>query len=314
MDIRPRGNAATSVRVFAPATVGNVGPGFDILGLAVTGMGDEVQASRTESRGVQLLDPGHPELPTDPTRHTSAIAATEVLRCAGATDVGVSLTVTKGLALSGGQGGSAASAVAGAVAVNELLGGPLDERDLLRACLVAESAVAGRHLDNVAPCLLGGCVLIESVETCTVHRIPTPAALAVVLVHPDQALRTAEGRSVLPAMVSRETAVAQAARVAGLVAAFMSGDLTLLARSVDDQIAEPVRAPLLRGFVQAKAAALSAGALGCSISGSGPTAFAFARRETADAIGYAMRAAYMSAGVLCEVHISEIDTVGARVI
>ncbi|HXC26308.1 MAG TPA: homoserine kinase [Gemmatimonadaceae bacterium] len=306
--------AITSVRAFAPATIGNVGPGFDILGLAITGMGDEVLASHADVPGVHLLDPGHPELPTDPARHTSAIAATEVLRRAGATDVGVALRVTKGLALSGGQGGSAASAVAGAVAVNALLGNPLDQRELLRACLTAELAVAGRHLDNLAPCLLGGCVLIESVETCTVHAIPTPAGLSVVLVHPHQTMRTADGRSVLPAMVSRETALTQAARVAGLVAALMSGDLALLTRSIDDHIAEPVRAPLLRGFVEAKAAALSAGALGCSISGSGPTAFAFAQRETAEAIGKAMHAAYEHAGVGCEVHIGTVDQVGARIV
>jgi homoserine kinase len=127
-------------------------------------------------------------------------------------------------------------------------------------------------------------------------------------------MRTAEGRSVLPTSIDRETALTQAARVAGLVAALMSGDLSLLARSVDDHIAEPARAPLLSGFSQAKAAALAAGALGCSISGSGPTAFAFALRETSEAIAVAMHGAYASVGVACDIHIGTVDYRGARVL
>jgi homoserine kinase len=287
---------------------------LDILGLAVTGLGDEVYACRTDRPGVHLLDPGHPDLPTDPAKHTSAIAAAEVLHHVGAQEFGLSLSVTKGLALCGGQGGSAASAVAGAIAANELLGAPLDTRELLQACLVAESTVAGRHLDNIAPCLLGGCVLIESVDSCEVYRIPTPAQLRIVLVHPHQHMRTADGRSVLPVSVDREIALVQAARVAGLVAAFMSGDLALLARSIDDHIAEPVRAPLLRGFSEAKVAALSAGAIGCSISGSGPTAFAFTLDDTSEAVAAAMREAYASVGVACDLHIGMIDAMGGRVL
>ncbi len=306
--------ARTSVRVFAPATIGNIGPGLDILGLAVTGAGDEVHATVADRPGVHITGAGHPELPTDPAAHTSGIAAIEVLRRAGAGGVGVELSVTKGLPLSGGQGGSTASAVAGAVAVNELLGAPLPTAELLAACLVAESRVAGRHLDNIAPCLLGGCVLIRSVDEYDVYRIPTPPELRVVLAHPHQRMRTAEGRSVLPRMVDRDVAMTQAAHVAALIAAFMSGDLALLSRSIHDAIAEPVRAPLLPGFIEAKAAALAAGALGCSISGSGPTAFAFAREETALHLAHVMRAAYASVGVDCDIRVASIDTAGTRVL
>lgn len=303
-----------SVRVFAPATIGNVGPGLDILGLAVTGAGDEVLATRVSRPGVVITDPGHPDLPTDAARHTSGIAATEVLRLARASDVGVELSVTKGLPLSGGQGGSAASAVAGAVATNVLLGSPLSTAELLSACLVAESTAAGRHLDNLAPCLLGGCTLIRSVDEFDVYRIPTPPELRIVLAHPHQHMRTAEGRSVLPKVLDRNLAMTQAAHVGALIAAFTLGDYTLLARSIHDAIAEPVRAPLLHGFAEAKVAALAAGALGCSISGSGPTAFAFAHEETAHRIGGAMRSAYASCGVECDVHVGSVDTLGARVL
>jgi homoserine kinase len=304
----------TTARAFAPATIGNIGPGFDILGLAVSGLGDEVTATVEQGTTVRIANPGHPDLPTDPAKHTSAIAATEVLRMANITNTGIALSVKKGLALSGGQGGSAASAVAGAVAVNALLDSPLSTRDLMLACLAAESKVAGRHLDNIAPCILGGCIIVHDVESCDVTKLPTPPGLQVVLAHPHQHMRTSEGRSVVPTTFDRTTTITQAANVASLVAAFLLNDDTLLTKSVHDLIAEPARAPLLKGFREAKTAALAAGALGCSISGSGPTAFAFARPNTAQKIATAMHAAYTTAGIGCDIHIGDIDTTGARVI
>jgi homoserine kinase len=305
----------TSATAFAPATIGNVGPGFDILGLAVSGLGDTVTATLVSGRtDVHIVEAGHPDLPTDAASHASAIAAIELLRGAGIENAGIALSVTKGLALAGGQGGSAASAVAGAVAVNALLREPRSSDDVMRACLEAEARVAGRHLDNIAPCVLGGCILIRSTEALDVYRIPTPAGLYVVLAHPHQRMRTAEGRAVVPTSFDRATTIAQAANVAALVTALTLGDDALLANSIHDYIAEPARAPLLTGFAEAKYAALDAGALGCSISGSGPTAFAFARKETADRIAAAMREAYRAAGVGCDIHIGEVDTVGARVV
>jgi len=306
------------VRAVAPGSVGNVGPGLDVLGLAVAGAGDAVVAERRPRTGIELVDAGHPDLPTDPARHASAIAALEVLRRAGAGDVGLALTVAKGLPLAGGQGGSAASAVAGAAAANALLGGPLDAGALLAACLAAEEAVAGRHLDNIAPSLLGGLVLVRSLDPITVTRLPLPATiadeLAVVLVHPAQRLRTAEGRAALPASVPREVALAQAAQVAALVAALVAGDWALLAGAVEDRIAEPARAPLLPGFVEAKAAALAAGALGSSISGSGPTAFALARgRAAGERVAAAMVAAYAARGVASTARVTAPDLVGVRI-
>ena len=305
----------TAAVAFSPGSVGNVGPGLDILGLAIGGAGDIVRAERTAASGVVVLEAGHADLSADPLRHTSALAAREVLRRAGALDVGIALRVRKGLPLSGGQGGSAASAVAAAVAVNALLGAPLDRMALLAACLEADAAVAGRHADNVAPSLLGGAVLVRSMEPLDVVRLPVPAGLLVVLAHPDQRLRTADARAVLPASVSRAVALHQAAQVAAMTAAFCLGDLALLGRAIDDRIAEPARAALLPGFCDAKAAALAAGALGASISGSGPTAFALVHGATrADQVASAMRHAYLSAGVDCAVRVAEIDGTGARLL
>jgi homoserine kinase len=306
-------SARRVVRAFAPGGVGNLGPGIDILGCAVTGPGDAVRARLGAFSGVRIEDPGHPDLPDDPTRHASGIAALEVLRRAG-TDAGLVLWVEKGLPLAGGQGGSAASAVAGAMAANTLLGDPLDRDGLLAAALVAEEQLAGRHIDNLAPALFGGILLIRSVAPPCFHALPVPPALRVTLVNPAMRLPTAESRAVLPAVIDRATALAQAGAVATMVAAFSTGRLELLRGAVDDRIAEPAREPLLPGFLAAKRAALEHGALGCSISGGGPSAFAFTDNDAAaERVGAAMVAAYAAAGVPSTSRVARIDTVGARV-
>ena len=303
-------------RVFAPGSIGNLGPGFDSLGLAVAGAGDTVTARRTEPRSgtgqVTVLSAGHPDLPLDPDLNSAGIAARDALRRAGS-KISVTLDIEKGLPLSAGLGGSAASAVAAAVAVHLLLGSPLDTDALLGASLAGEAAVAGCHLDNVAPSLLGGAVLVRSIDPIDAIRLPVPAELLVVLATPDAAMRTAEARRVLPREVSRAVAVHQLAHAGALIAGLCLGDLALIGRAIDDRIAEPVRAPLLAGFAEAKAAALQAGALGASISGSGPTAFALAGdRETAERIAAAMRDAYAARGIGCTVRIAEVDREGAR--
>ena len=314
-----RSGAHTRVVVSVPGGIGNLGPGLDVLGCAVAGLRDEVTAEWCDTPGVSLLDPGHPELPTDPARHTSAIAAAAVLDAARRSGVrlpasGIALTVRKALPLSGGQGGSAASAVAGAVAADALCGAALDQTSLLSCCLLAEETVAGRHLDNIAPSLLGGIVLVRSVDPIDVVRLPIPDGLHVVLAHPAQRLRTSEARGVLPTSIPRSLALHQMAQVAAIVAACYANDLALLGRSIDDRIAEPARAPLLPGFLAAKEAAMTAGALGASISGAGPTAFALvAGADLAERVATAMRDAYAGAGVESSTRVTHVDPNGAVV-
>jgi homoserine kinase len=308
----------TSVTAFAPGGVGNVGPGLDILGLALAGEGDTVRAEWTGEPGVHILDPGHEDLPRDAGRHTSGLAARAVLDRAGdrrCLERGIALTVRKGLPLSGGQGGSAASAVAAAVAVNALLGNPLDRLALVAASLAAEERVSGRHADNICPSLLGGIVLIRSLEPLDLVELPVPEELWVVVARPNQRMRTADARSVLPSTVSRAVAVHQAAQVGAMIAALASSDYALLGRAIDDRIAEPARAGLLPGFREAKQAAMAAGALGSSISGSGPTAFALVRgRKVGRRVADAMAAAYAGCGQQSEVRVTRIDREGARVV
>ncbi|MEO8478088.1 MAG: homoserine kinase [Gemmatimonadota bacterium] len=302
----------TGVVAFAPGSIGNVGPGLDVLGLAVAGAGDAVHADFRSGPDIVVLDAGHPDLPTDPASNTAAIAAAAVRRQLD-DQRGLALSVTKGLPLSGGQGGSAASAIAGAVATDALLGGGLSTEQLLACALEAEATVAGRHLDNLAPSLLGGLILIRAIDPIDVVRLTLPPELQVVLVHPAQRMRTRDARAVLPASVPRGVALQQAANIAAMVAGACLGDLALFGRAIDDQIAEPARAPLLPGFLAARDAALGAGALGCSISGAGPTAFALAADPgTAAAVARAMTAAYRSAGLEATATITQVDYEGAR--
>ena len=310
------------VIVSVPGGIGNLGPGLDVLGCALTGARDQVIAEWSQTAGITIIDAGHPQLPTDPAKNTASIAAAAVMRSATTRGVrvshpGIAITIKKGLPLSGGQGGSAASAVAGAVAANALIwpiGSGLTQNELLICALEGEEAVAGRHLDNIAPSLLGGIVLVRSLDPIEVVKIPAPAGLRIVLATPAQQLTTTRARNVLPIEVPRTIVVHQLAQVAAIISACHSGDLALLGRSMDDRIAEPARTPLLPGFADAKVAAIDAGALGVSISGAGPTAFALCDSEaTASKIAQAMQSAYARAGLDCTLRICEIDTQGAIV-
>ncbi len=306
------------VHAFAPGGVGNMGPGLDILGCAVTGPGDAVRAWLTDKPGVRIDSSGHPDLPHDAERHASGIAALEVIARAGRLDVGMAMEIEKGLPLAGGQGGSAASAVAGAVAANVLLGEPLAGAEVLAAALVAEERLAGRHIDNLAPALFGGIILVRSIEPLDIVQLPVPSGLRVVLVHPRMRLRTADARAVLPTTVDRATALRQASSVAAMVAAFCTRDLSRLRGAVDDRIAEPARAPLLPGFAAAKESAIAAGALGCSISGGGPSAFALVDGDASgERVMQAMIDAYAAnggrGGVQASGRVARIDEEGTRV-
>lgn len=303
-----------AVTVQAPGSIGNFGPGLDVLGCAITGAGDVVTVQRSDGAQISITDPGAPELPRDAHRHAAGLAAAAVLQRAEAR-VGLSIACRKGLPLAGGQGGSAASAVAAAVATNEILGQPLDTNDLLASCLEAEAAVAGRHLDNIAPSLLGGIVLIRSLDPIDVRELPIPRDLRIVLVLPEQRLATADARAALPRTLEREAAIHQMAQVAAIVHALHTEDLQLLGAALDDRIAEPARAGLIPGFREAKRAALDAGALGASISGAGPTTFALCRDDlSARRVALGMIAAFEAVGVHSTMRVAHVDDVGARVL
>jgi len=200
------------------------------------------------------------------------------------------------------------------VAANSLLGNPLGTDALLASCLDAESAVAGRHLDNIAASLLGGIVLVRTLDPIEVIKLPVPTGLILVLVHPAQRLTTVDSRRALPEQVARADVIQQIGNAGAMIAACYTGDVALFGRAIDDRIAEPARAPLLPGFVAAKRAALDAGAFGVSISGAGPSAFAVVSEDrTAHAVAVAMRDAYIAAGLQCATRVTRVDKEGAVV-
>lgn len=302
-----------AVTAYAPGSASNLGPGFDCLGVAFAGKGDRVTARRAEASGVRVASVSDPGIPSEASQNTAAIAASAVLARAGRV-VGLELAVEKGLPLAGGMGGSAASAVAGAVAADALLEARLGTLELLACALEAEAVVAGRHLDNVAPSLLGGAVLVVGVDPPRLLRVAVHASVGLVLVTPGYAVRTADARARLPERVPRADAIAQAGHLARLVVGLERGDPELLRSCLEDRIAEPFRLELYPGFPEARAAALRAGAHGVCVSGAGPTLLALSPHALAQGVGAAVKAAYAGCGHQARVHVAEVDSQGARIV
>lgn len=307
-------------RAWAPASVSNVACGFDVLGFALEAPGDEVVATPRSTPGVILEsvvgDGGR--LPKDTTSNTASVAVAHLLKEAKSM-AGVVLRVRKGIPLSSGLGSSAASAVAAVVAADAALGLGASKEMLIRSAIEAERLVASgaSHGDNVVPSLLGGFVLIHGTPSSPdVVHLPIPEGLSCAILHPQQEIRTSEARALLGDTVPLRAAVAQWGRVGALVAALYEDDMDLLARSLVDEIAEPKRAPLVTGFDAVKGAALRAGALGCSLSGAGPSMFALCPTEgLARMVGEAMRAALVeAAGVPGDVIVSRLGAPGAHVV
>ncbi len=310
-----------SARAFAPASIGNVGVGFDLLGLAIAGVGDRVVAERSDAPGVRIaaltatpLARGAEALSTDPLANTAGIAAQALLDATGP-GFGVTLSIEKGIPLGSGMGSSAASAVAAVVAANALLDAPLDPPALLPFALEGERFASGAlHADNVAPCLLGGLVLCPARLGALTVRVPAPADVVSVLVHPALTVHTAASRRRLKPDVPLGLAVEQAGCLAAFLAACYRGDIELLRLSFDDVVIEPQRAAEVAGFDAVKSAALSHGALGCSLSGSGPSVFALARSADAEGVRDAMLAAFQREGSVAEGWISPLDAPGAGLV
>lgn len=263
-----------AVEVCAPATIANLGPGFDILGLALEAPFDTIYAERTSFPGVVIesITGDQGRLPLDPAKNTAGVSALYLLGQLGIKDQGVRLHIEKGLPLASGLGSSAASAVAGAVAVNALFGSPLSAVELLDASVEGEALVSGRHADNVAPALLGGIVLVAGLSPDLIFPLPTPPNLVLAMITPDVAVPTAEARAVLPKTITLKEMVAQTSGLALLMHAIHSGDVKLLGQAMElDLIIEPARRHLMPGLAEVRAAARECGAYGTIISGAGPT-------------------------------------------
>jgi homoserine kinase len=306
-----------SVTAFAPATVSNVACGFDVLGFALASPGDEVTARRVPS-GVSIDDivGDHGRLPREAARNTAGVAAQSLLTAIGELR-GVALTIRKGLPLASGLGGSAASAAAAVVAVDALFELHASIETLVTCALEGERLGAGSaHADNIAPAICGGFVLVRRANPPDIIRLPVPAGLTAVVVHPDLEIETAMARRLLGDTVPLKDAIQQWANLGAFVDGLHRSDFDLIGRSLVDSIAEPRRAPLVPGLAAIKRAAAEAGALGCSLSGSGPSLFALCRNAgDAERVASAMTAAVRAEiGGDPQTYVSSIAPQGARVI
>ena len=306
-----------TVKAFAPATVANVCCGFDILGFAVDSPGDEVILTLKDEPGVIVKsivgDGGRLPLASD--KNTASVAVQSFLKARGSA-VGVEIELFKYLPLGSGMGSSAASAVAALVGINHLFGNPLTRAELIPHAMEAERIACGAaHADNVGPSLLGGFVLVRDYNPLDVVKIPVTANLYCTLVHPQIELKTEDARRVLKSSIVLKDAITQSGNTAGLMIGLMSADYSLISRSLKDVIAEPVRSVFIPGFEAVRSEAVRVGALGCGISGSGPTMFALSQsHEIALAAGEVMQSQFSKYQLKSEVYVSKINPEGAKIL
>ena len=306
----------TRASAFAPASVGNVAIGFDILGFAVEALGDRVTVTSTAAPGVTIsavrgIVGELTQRAEDNTAGRALLAMQEALQ----PKFGFTLEIDKGIPLGSGLGGSAASAVAAVVAANALLAEPCGQLELLKFAMAGEAvASGGRHVDNIAASLYGGLVLTVGIDHPRVKRIPVPASVRAVIVHPHMFLATAKARAILRRSVELSDFVWQTAHLAGFISGCYTDDLDMIRASLEDVVIEPQRQALIPGFADVRRGAMAAGALGCSISGAGPSMFAWALEATAPKVLAAMREAFARHSLATDEWLVELRSDGARVI
>jgi len=302
------------IKVFAPASVANVAVGYDILGFALDAPGDEIVVNFANHKGVKISKiTGGKGLPYDVEKNTAGYAATQLLKFLGEEDRGFDFQIRKKMPFGSGLGSSAASAVAGVMAINELLNRPLEKKDLLKFAVQGEQIADGAwHADNVAPSLLGGMVLVRDNPTLDVHRLMVPKGMYVSVVHPQVKVLTKDSRAILSDQLPLDKVVQQTGNLAGFIVGLYKTDIDLIKRSLQDLLIEPQRKELIPYFDQVKDAALSAGALGCSISGAGPSIFALSANSLiAEEVGSKMEKVFKDNKIRCKLFQSGINQEGA---
>jgi homoserine kinase len=308
--------ARSTATAFAPATVGNVGIGFDILGHTVEAVGDRVTARRVTGAGVRVTSISGviTDLPRAVERNTAGKAVLSLWQSQRAPG-GVELDIVKGIPLASGLGGSAASAVAAVVAANALLDAPVTPLELLRYAMHGEQVASGSiHVDNIAPSLFGGLVLTVGIDNPRVKQIPVPPSIRCVLVHPHMRVATRDARGILSQTVTLSDFVWQTANLAGFISGCYSNDLEMIRDAFQDVVIEPQRQALIPGFHTVREAAMACGALGCSISGAGPSVFAWCEAADAEAARDAMVRAFADHGKDSDHWITSIEPRGARIV
>jgi len=305
------------IRVFAPATVSNIACGFDIMGFALDYPGDEIELKIVDSPGVKIIsitgDSG--KIPTDYKLNTCGFAVHKMLAALNL-NFGVEISIIKKMPLGSGLGSSAASAVGGVFALNKLLGEPLCNSELIKYALFGEEIASNAfHADNVAPSLYGGFVIIRGSEPFDIIPIETPDDLFCTVIYPHVQIKTSEARKILPELIPLKDAVLQWGNVAGLITGLLTKDYSLISRSLSDEVIEKHRSKLIIGYKELKYASLSAGALGCNISGSGPSIFTLCKgMDSANKVKESFRNTANKLNISHTIYLSKINSEGYKVI
>lgn len=303
------------IKIFAPASVANVAVGYDILGFALESPGDELIARFGDTPGLQItkITGAKGKLPYELEKNTAGFAALKLLEHLGETKLPIEFEIHKKMPFGSGLGSSAASAVAGVMAINELLGCPLEKRELLPFAVLGEQIADGAyHADNVAPSLIGGMILVRSNAELDIHRLPVPKGIYATVVYPKIKVLTKHSRDILSDKVDLKRTVEQSGNLAGFIVGLFKTDIDLMGRSLRDVVIEPQRAKLIPHFAEVKEAAEAAGVLGCSISGAGPSIFALSANSTiANDAAAAMQAVFKKARIPFKTYVSPINQRGA---
>ncbi|WP_299334198.1 homoserine kinase [uncultured Psychroserpens sp.] len=304
-----------ALKIFSPATVANVSCGFDVLGFCLDAIGDEMVIRTTEKKGIHLTKIEGCELPFEADKNVAGVSALALIEDADP-DFGFEIEIYKKIKPGSGIGSSSASAAGSVFAINELLGKPYSKTELTRFAMKGEVlASQSEHADNVAPAIFGGFTLVKSVNPLEVLQLPTPKDLYAVIIHPQIEIKTAEARAILPKDIRLKDAITQWSNVGSLVHALHTNNYNLLSKSLTDVIVEPHRSKLIPHFEKVRETALLHGALGCGISGSGPSIFSLCHgKEVAQQVAMQIKYVYSTTGIPFEIYTSEINTKGIKII
>lgn len=303
------------IKIFCPATIANLNCGFDVLGLCLETIGDEMIIRKSSEKGIRITKITGADLPLETEKNVAGVAALALLMNIE-TDFGFEIEIHKKIKTGSGIGSSSASAAGAVFGINELLGKPFTKHELVNFAMKGEVVASGsEHADNVAPCLLGGFTLVRGYNPLEVIRIDSPTKLYAVVLHPHIEVKTSDSRAVLQPMIPLKDAITQWGNVGGLVAGLYTNDYELIGRSLQDFIIEPMRKHLIPNFEDVKNAALQNGALGAGISGAGPSIFALSKGpDIAENVANAMRKNYEATGIIFDIHVSKINPEGTCII
>ena len=303
------------IKIFCPATIANLNCGFDVMGLCIDGIGDEMIIRKVAEKGIKITKITGANLPLEAEKNVAGVAGLALLN-ATQTDFGFEIEIHKNIKAGSGIGSSSASAAGAVFGINELLGRPFTKHELVYFAMKGEVVASGcEHADNVAPCLLGGFTLVRGYNPLDVIKIESPSEIYAVVLHPHIEVKTSDSRAVLKPEISLKNAITQWGNLGGLIAGLYTKDYELIGRSLQDVIVEPARKHLIPNFDFVKNAALENGALGAGISGAGPSIFALCKGVvTAKNVAKSMSDAYADTRISFDIHISKVNDEGTKII